>query len=552
MNRNYYKKEWKKAGKTMKNADDVKAQSDVQAAAADFAPTVLTPEAKEFLVKLHRKFNSRRLELLQQRQQRQAQLLKDEKPQFLPETTSIRNDTSWKVAPTPQDLEKRWVEITGPTDRKMLINALNSGANIFMADFEDANSPTWKNMIEGQQNLSDAIDGTISFKNPDGKEYKLNKETATLMVRPRGWHLDERHFKVDGQSISGSLFDFGLYFFHNAKKLIKKGSGPYFYLAKLENHLEARLWNDVFLFAQQELGIPKGTIRATVLLETILAAFEMEEILYELREHSAGLNAGRWDYIFSIIKKFRNEDFVFPDRIQITMTVPFMRAYTELLVKTCHKRGAHAIGGMAAFIPSRKDAEVNIIALGKVREDKVRESTDGFDGTWVAHPDLVPTARDEFQKNLKDKSHQKDRKREEVNVKAEDLLQFNIPDGKITEEGVRKNISIALQYLYHWLSGVGAVAIFNLMEDAATAEISRAQLWQWIHRSATLENGKKVTPELYQEYADEEMDRIKLQLGPSIVWSKLEDSRKLLDQLVLGKDFPEFLTLLAYDLLEKK
>lgn len=508
---------------------------------------MLTPEASAFLVKLHRKFNQRRLQLLEERKNRQFKILQGEKPQFLSDTAHIRNDSSWQVAKTPKDLQKRWVEITGPTDRKMLINALNSGADIFMADFEDANSPTWKNILEGQQNLSDVVDGKISFTSPEGKKYQLNKEVATLMVRPRGWHLNEKHFLVDGEPISGSLFDFGLFFFHNAKKLMQKGSGPYFYLAKLENHLEARLWNDVFRFSQQELGISQGTIRATVLLETILAAFEMEEILYELREHSAGLNAGRWDYIFSIIKKFHQQkDLLFPDRIQITMTVPFMRAYTDLLIKTCHKRGAHAIGGMAAFIPSRKDVEVNNVALAKVREDKVRESADGFDGTWVAHPDLVAIAQEEFQRKLHESPHQKNRKREDVNTTAEDLIQFHIPGGKITEEGMRKNISIALQYLYYWLSGVGAVAIFNLMEDTATAEISRAQLWQWIHHpNAVLDNGTLITPALYQKFADEEMNKIK---GHK---STLESSRKLLDQLVLNKDFPEFLTTIAYDLLEK-
>lgn len=499
---------------------------------------VLTPEAVAFITKLHKQFNEKRLALLNQRKQRQQQIDNGLMPSFLEQTKNIRDDNSWKVASTPNDLQKRWVEITGPTDKKMVINALNSGADIFMADFEDANSPTWKNMIEGQQNLTDAIAGTLSYTSPEGKSYKLNDKRAVLMVRPRGWHLDEKHFTVEGKPISGSLFDFGLYFFHNAKNLIEKGTGPYFYLAKLENHLEARLWNDVFVFAQKELGIPQGTIRATVLLETILAAFEMEEILYELRDHSAGLNAGRWDYIFSIIKKFRSKkDLLFPDRIQITMTVPFMRAYTELLVKTCHKRGAHAIGGMAAFIPSRKDSKVNENALAKVREDKLRESQDGFDGTWVAHPDLVAVAREIFDKALKGKDNQKERLRDDVKVAADELIKFTIP-GVITEDGFRKNISVALQYLDAWLNGVGAVAIFNLMEDAATAEISRAQLWQWVHHpDAVLADGRKITVELYDTVVDEEMSKL----------SKSTKARQLLDRLVKAKEFPEFLTLIAYE-----
>lgn len=514
---------------------------------------ILTPQAQSFLTKLHRKFNLQRLSLLQKRKERQLKIDQGENPQFLTSTAKIRQDPSWQVAPTPPDLQRRWVEITGPTDRKMMINAFNSGADIFMADFEDANSPTWKNMLEGQQNLIDAIAGTISFTNPEGKEYKLNKQRAVLMVRPRGWHLNEKHCLVDAEPISGSLFDFGLFFFHNAQTLIKKGTGPYFYLPKIENHLEARLWNDVFVFAQEELGIPKGTIRATVLLETFLAAFEMEEILYELREHSAGLNAGRWDYIFSVIKKFQHrQNLLFPDRAQITMTVPFMRAYTELLVKTCHKRGAHVMGGMAAFIPSRKDPEVNTTALIKVREDKFRESSDGFDGTWVAHPDLVQTAREIFQKALSEKPHQKERKREEVLISPSDLINFDIPLGKITEDGMRKNISITLQYLKSWLSGIGAVAIFNLMEDAATAEISRAQLWQWLHHPrAVIENGARITPELYKSLANEETEKIKKGIFENDAQvQNLKTARELLDQMVLNEQFPEFLTLLAYDKLQ--
>lgn len=515
-----------------------------------YCDEIVTGEAAQFLVKLHKQFNAKRLELLKKREERQAELDRGVRPDFLKETESIRKDPDWQVAKTPDDLQKRWVEITGPTDRKMIINALNSGADVFMADFEDANSPTWANMIEGQKNLIDAIDGNISFSTPEGKEYRLKEKTAVLLVRPRGWHLEEKHFLVENEPISASLFDFGLYFFHNAKKLLAKGSGPYFYLPKLENHREARLWNDVFLFAQQELGLPKGTIRATVLLETILAAFEMEEILYELREHSAGLNAGRWDYIFSAIKKFHNRpNFVFPDRSQIVMTVPFMRAYTELLVKTCHKRGAHVIGGMAAFIPSRKDEEVNRNALAKVEEDKIRESNDGFDGTWVAHPDLVPLSRSIFEKKLQGKPHQKERKREEVNVSADQLINFEIPGGKITDAGLRKNINVALQYLHAWLSGIGAAAIFNLMEDAATAEICRAQIWQWLQKRARLEDGTPITIELYKKYIDEEFAKVKKMYGNGLSSNRLEKAAELLNDLVLSEEFPEFLTLFAYEYL---
>jgi len=506
---------------------------------------VLTTEALEFITKLHRTFNSRRLALLQDRDRRQKLINQGKDPSFLETTENIRKNPSWKVAAIPSDLQKRWVEITGPTDKKMLINALNSGADIYMADFEDSNAPTWNNMVEGQQNLIEAVRGTLHYKSSEGKEYQLNPQRAVLMVRPRGWHLDEKHVQVDGHALSGSLFDFGLYFFHNAKQLIQNETGPYFYLAKLENHLEARLWNDVFLFAQEELGIPRGTIRATVLIETILAAFEMEEILYELREHSAGLNAGRWDYIFSIIKKFHERsDLFFPDRSEITMTVPFMRAYTELLVQTCHKRSAQAMGGMAAFVPSRKNKEINEIALAKVREDKERESTDGFDGTWVAHPDLVPIAREIFAKNLNGKPNQIERKRGEVHVSSNELLNFHIHGGKITEIGVRKNIHIALLYLNSWLSGTGAVAIDNLMEDVATAEISRALLWLWVHHpKAKLDNGIQITPELYSLYADEELERIKeLFSSETIQHQHLSRARQLLDRLVLSKEFPNFLT----------
>lgn len=513
---------------------------------------ILTPEALGFVAKLEREFGERRRILLKKRSERQAEIDAGQLPDFLITTEQVRKG-SWKVAPIPADLQKRWVEITGPTDRKMMINALNSGAHIFMADLEDANSPTWYNMVDGQINLRDTIAGVISFTSPEGKRYQLNETVATLLVRPRGWHLNEKHVLIDGKPMSGSLFDFGLYFFHNVRKLMEKGTGPYFYLPKLESHLEARLWNDVFVMAQDTLGIPRGTIKATVLIETILAAFEMDEILYELRDHIAGLNAGRWDYIFSIIKKFRNQpDLNLPDRAQITMTVPFMRAYTELLVKTCHHRGAHAIGGMAAFIPSRKDPKVNEIALARVREDKERESRDGFDGTWVAHPDLVPVAQEVFEKVLGEKSHQKERLREEVHVIAQDLRDFRVPGGKITEEGLRNNISVGLQYLESWLRGTGAVGIYNLMEDAATAEISRAQVWQWIHNpNSILFDGRKITPELYRKLLPEELEKIKSMFGEErYAAGKFELAGQLFDKLVIDKNFTEFLTLLAYDYLD--
>jgi malate synthase len=507
--------------------------------------TVLTPEAQAFLVKLHQNFNHKRKELLVKREERQKRLDKGEVPTFLEKTKSVR-EGDWKVAKTPHDLEKRWVEITGPTDKKMVINALNSGADVFMADFEDANSPTFKNMLEGQSNLSEAIEGSLNFKNPEGKEYRLNDKRAVLMVRPRGWHLEEKHFLINGEPMSGSLFDFGLYFFRNAQKLINKKSGPYFYLPKMESHEEARLWNDVFNFAQDELKIPRGTIRATVLLETILAAFEMEEILYELKDHSAGLNAGRWDYIFSVIKKFHaKKSLLLPNREQITMTVPFMRAYTELLVKSCHKRGAHAMGGMAAFIPSRKDKEVNELALKKVREDKLRESQDGFDGTWVAHPDLVSVARTIFEEALKGKDNQKERLREDVSVKAENLQDFLLPGSKITEEGIRASISVTLQYLEAWLSGQGAVGINNLMEDAATAEISRTQLWHWVHQErAVTAEGKSIDESYYKQLAREEFNKLKST-------PNLQKAKEILDELVLSENLHPFLTLIAYEYLDQ-
>jgi malate synthase len=517
-------------------------QAEVKRKVEGRAGEVLTPDALGFLARLQREFGGRRQDLLRMRDERQVLLDSGEMPQFLSSTTKVR-DAEWMVAKAPKDLQDRRVEITGPTDRKMVINALNSGARVFMADFEDANSPTWSNLVEGQVNLTDAIERRIDFTSPEGKDYKLNEKVATLLVRPRGWHLDERHVEVDGKPMSGSLFDFGLYFFHNARRLLGKGSGPYFYLPKLESHLEARLWNDVFNFAQDELDIPRGTIRATVLIETILAAFEMEEILYELRDHSSGLNAGRWDYIFSIIKKFRNRpDFVLPDRAQVTMTVPFMRHYTELLVKTCHVRGAHAMGGMAAFIPSRRDAEVNRVALAKVNEDKEREATDGFDGTWVAHPDLVPTATEAFDRVLGARPNQIERLRPDVIVLAEQLTDVGVPGGTVTENGLRMNVNVGIQYIESWLRGVGAAAISNLMEDVATAEISRSQIWQWVRHAARLQEGPTVSADLVREIADEEMSR--LQGG------RFADAREVFEEVALSKEFHPFLTLVAQERID--
>jgi malate synthase len=494
---------------------------------------VLSDEALAFVAGLHREFEPRRRELLARRVERQAELAAGALPDFLEETRSVREDPDWRVAPAPRDLWDRRVEITGPVDRKMVINALNSGARVFMADFEDANSPTWENCVLGQQNLRDAVARTISLEQ-NGKRYRLNDEVATLLVRPRGWHLTEKHVLVDGKPVSASLFDFGLYMFHCAERLLDAGSGPYFYLPKLESHLEARLWNDVFVHAQEALGIPGRRIRATVLIETILAAFEMEEILYELREHSAGLNAGRWDYMFSVIKKFRDRpEFVLPDRPQVTMTVPFMRAYTELLVKTCHRRGAYAIGGMAAFIPSRRDPEVNETALAKVAEDKQREAGDGFDGTWVAHPDLVPTAAAEFDRVLGSRPNQVERQRDEVSVSAADLLDVAATPGEITDDGVRLNVSVGIQYLASWLNGNGAAAINNLMEDAATAEISRSQIWQWLRHG-------RVERERVLAIEREELER----LGPGY-----EPAAKVFDEVALADEFAEFLTVPAYERL---
>ena len=505
---------------------------------------ILTPEALAFVADLHRRFNPRREELLKRRQVRQLELDQGAAFDFLPETAAVR-EGDWKVAPVPKDLQDRRVEITGPTERKMVINALNSGARCFMADFEDSLSPTWENVVLGQANLVDAIERTIEVRTPD-KTYRLGEKPAVLLVRPRGWHLVDKHLLVDGQRVSGSLLDFGLYLFHNHRRLRARGTGPYFYLPKMESHLEARLWNDVFVHAQDALGVPRGTIKATVLVETLPAAFEMDEILYELREHSAGLNAGRWDYLFSAIKFMRNRrDVAFPDRAQLTMTVPFMRAYTRLLVRTCHRRGAHAMGGMAAFIPSRKDPQVNETALAKVREDKVREANDGFDGTWVAHPDLVPVATAVFDGVLGTRSNQVDRV-PEAEVRAKDLLDFHVQGGKVTGEGLRLNVEVALLYLDSWLRGSGAVAIHNLMEDAATAEISRSQVWQWIRRGAHTEHGTPITAEGVRKVVDEEVARISAQAGAS----RLAEARAVFERAALADDFPDFLTLPAYEHLD--
>jgi malate synthase len=524
--------------------------AEVQAGPAPGQDRILTPAALDFVAQLHREFNPRREALLQARAVRQAAFDRGDLPDFLAETKDVRSG-DWQVAEAPADLRDRRVEITGSTDRKMTINALNSGARVFMADFEDSNAPTWQNIVSGQANLIDAIDRTIELSGPQ-RSYRLNEEVATLMVRPRGWHLVERHVTVDGRPASASLFDFGLFFLHNARRLIEAGSGPYFYLPKLEGHLEARLWNDVFTFAEGALRIPRGTIRATVLIETILGAFEMEEILYELREHSVGLNAGRWDYLFSIIKKFRNRpEFVLPDRAQLTMTVPFMRAYTDLLVSTCHRRGAHAIGGMAAFIPSRRNPEINDAALAKVREDKLREAGDGFDGTWVAHPDLVPTAREVFDAVLGDRPNQRERLRDDVAVAAEDLLSVAIPGGRITEAGLRNNVTVGLQYLASWLRGVGAAAIHNLMEDAATAEISRSQVWQWVHQGSELGEGGSISAGMVRTVIGEELEGIRQAVGADAYdRGRYTEAAEVFDQVALADDFVEFLTLPAYQYLD--
>jgi malate synthase len=519
---------------------------EVRAAGIPDADAIVSREALAFLEHLGAQFGPRRKALLERRRQVQREIRKGARPDFQAETRGVREE-SWTVAAAPPGLNDRRVEITGPVERKMMINALNSGARVFMADFEDALSPPWTNVIAGQANCVDAVRHRLAFESPDGKRYQLGEKLATLVVRPRGWHLEEKHVLLDGEPISASLFDFGLYFFHNARELLARGSGPYFYLPKLENHLEARLWNDVFRAAQEELSIPRGTIRATVLIETILAAFQMDEILYELREHAAGLNAGRWDYLFSVIKNFRDSpEFLLPDRSQLTMTVPFMRAYTELLVKTCHRRGAHAIGGMAAFIPSRRDPEVNEIALARVREDKMREARAGYDGAWVAHPDLVPVVEEVFNQVLEGRPHQKDRQRDDVVVRPEELLDVRVPGGRVTEAGVRGNISVGLQYLAAWLAGSGAVAINNLMEDAATAEIARSQLWQWINLGAVMETGEQVTLELCRRVLKEENEKLAAQGADQV---RLESARELLDGLISAREFPEFLTLAAYQKL---
>lgn len=505
---------------------------------------VLTPGALQFIVELQRRFNSKRLELLAAQGERQKRLDAGERPDFLLDTRHIR-ESEWTVAPIPKDLLDRRVEITGPVDRKMIINALNSGASIFMADFEDSNTPTWANQIEGQMNLIDAVRRTITYSDPaTGKNYSLNERTAVLLVRPRGWHLDERHVHVDGQAMSGSLFDFGLYFFHNAKQLLASGTGPYFYLPKLESHREARLWNDVFVFAQKELGIPQGSIRATVLIETILASFEMDEILYELRDHSSGLNCGRWDYIFSFIKKFsRDPKAVLPDRAQVTMTTHFLRSYSKLLIKTCHRRNIHAMGGMAAFIPIKSDPVANEKAIAQVRADKEREAGDGHDGTWVAHPGLVLVAMDVFNR-LMPEPNQIDKKLSDFHATAADLLQ--VPPGDITEAGLRQNIAVGLGYLEAWFRGTGCVPLFNLMEDAATAEISRTQVWQWIHHGCHLKDGRQVDVALCETIIQEELGKAR-KAGDTARYAAYEKAAQLMHQLISAKQFIPFLTVPAYE-----
>ncbi len=510
---------------------------------------ILTPEALEFITALHEQFNEERKSLLWKRQIRQKEIDEGSLPDFLPETSEIRH-SEWKVAPIPEDLLDRRVEITGPVDRKMIINALNSGAKVFMADFEDSNSPTWTNTIEGQINLRDAILGTIDFTNSiSGKQYTLNEETATLIVRPRGWHLIEKHIEIDGEPMSGGLVDFGLYMFHNAKQLIENGSGPYFYLPKMESHLEARLWNKAFIFAQDYLGIPQQTIKATVLIETILASFELNEIIYELRDHMAGLNCGRWDYIFSYIKRFRNlEGFTLPERAQVTMTVPFMKAYSELVIQTCHKRGCMAIGGMAAQIPIKEDPERNKIAIEKVRQDKLREAKAGHDGTWVAHPGLVPIAKEVFDEYMP-QANQMDKMRNDVYVSANDLVA--VPEGTITEEGLRMNINVGILYIESWLRGVGAAAIYHLMEDAATAEISRTQVWQWIKNDTQLDDGRFITFDLCNELIGEELKKIQLYVGEEAYKAgRFQEAVQIFTELIEKDEFIEFLTISSYNFLK--
>ena len=511
---------------------------------------LLTSEAVAFVEDLHEAFDERRHQLLALRQERQSQIQSGLLPDFLPETAHIRQD-EWQVAEAPADLADRRVEITGPVDRKMMINALNSGARVFMADFEDANSPTWSNLLEGQANLIEAYRRTLALDTNE-KSYRLNDEVATLVIRPRGFHLPEKHLTINGRPASASLFDFGLYMFWGGREAIAAGTGPYFYLPKLESHLEARLWNDVFVYAQGRLGIPEGTIRATVLIETLPAAFEMDEILFELRQHSSGLNAGRWDYIFSVIKKLRDRpDRILPDRAQVTMTTPFMHAYTELQVATCHRRGAHAIGGMAAFIPNRRDPEVTEQALAKVAADKRREAEQGCDGTWVAHPDLVPVAQAEFDRVLGDAPNQLERQRTDVEVDAANLLDTHVVDGKITEEGIRTNVSVGIRYLAAWLTGTGAAAIDNLMEDAATAEISRSQLWQWVRHGARTDDDRVIDADRVRRIADDVMAEIEEVVGSDGMASgRYHEARILFEQVALSSDFIDFLTLPAYELID--
>jgi malate synthase len=526
------------------------AEIEVAGARDEAADRVLTPEALEFVAALHDEFEPRRRALLEAREERRARIAAGELLTFPDETEEVRAG-DWRVPPAPADLEDRRVEITGPVDRKMMINALNSGANVFMADFEDSLTPSWSNVINGQVNVADAVARTIALTTPD-KEYRLDEEIATLVVRPRGWHLPERHLLIGGEPVAASLFDFGLFFFHNANPLLERGSGPYLYLPKLEGREEARLWNDVFVRAQEALGIDRGTIRATVLIETILAAFEMDEILFELGEHASGLNAGRWDYIFSVIKRFgERPEFVLPDRVQVTMTAPFMRAYTELLVRTCHRRGAHAIGGMAAFIPSRRDPEVNRKAIAQVRSDKEREAGDGFDGSWVAHPDLVPPVREVFDAVLGERPNQLERKRDEVEVSEAQLLDVAVPDGEVTEDGLRNDISVGIQYIASWLRGNGAAVIFNLMEDTATAEISRSQVWQWVRHGSRLPDGREVTAELVRELEREELDKLRSTLGEEAYeGGRFGEAAELFEQVALVDELVEFLTLPAIERLE--
>jgi malate synthase len=529
-------------------AEAANAGIEIRGAVGAEHAAILSDGALQFVATLARKFDLRRRELLAARRHRQEEIFAGRMPDFLAETRQVR-EREWTVAPIPDDLQDRRVEITGPVDRKMIINALNSGARVYMADFEDSHSPTWANTLDGQVNLRDAVRGTITFTSPEGKRYGLAERIATLVVRPRGWHLVEKHLVVDGQPVSGSLFDFGLYFYHNAAALIAKGTGPYFYLPKLESHLEARLWNDVFVAAQDALGIPRGTIRATVLIETILAAFETDEILWELRDHSAGLNCGRWDYIFSFIKKFRHRpDFVLPDRASVTMDRPFLHSYVELVIRSCHRRGIHAMGGMAAQVPIKNDPAANAAALDKVRKDKLREVAAGHDGTWVAHPGLVPIALEAFDAQMPT-PNQITRPLGDLTVTAADLLA--VPAGEITERGLRTNVDVGIQYLEAWLRGTGCVPIYNLMEDAATAEISRTQVWQWVNHGAKLADGRAVTPALVRAAIAEEMEKIRGMLGAArFDGGKFDLASRLFDQMMTGSEFAEFLTLVAYDYLD--